>query len=212
MRMSSPIIHIVDDDSSFRLATGELLRALGYRVGLYESAKALLEKPPLEEPSCILLDVQMAELSGPELQHKLVALGCTTPIVFVSGHADIPTTVQAIKAGAEDFLIKPLLKERLLEAIDRAIAQSRKMHNRSQEMVILRTLFTQLTPRERQVFDLLVRGKPHKQIAVALGTTERTVKLHRHNVMQKFRIRSLAELAVIAERLEIIDEIRYASV
>ncbi len=154
----------------------------------------------------------MAELSGPELQQKLAALGCRIPIIFVTGHADIPTTVQAIKAGAEDFLTKPLPKERLIEAIDRAIAQYRKMHDKSEEMVILRTLFTQLTPRERQVFDLLVRGKPHKQIAVALGTTERTVKLHRHNVMQKFRIRSLAELAVIAERLGTIDELRYAPV
>jgi FixJ family two-component response regulator len=212
MRIPSPIIHVVDDDSSFRSAIGELLRVLGYRVALYESAKLLLAKPPPEEPACILLDVQMAELSGPELQQKLAALGCRIPIVFVTGHADIPITVQAIKAGAEDFLTKPLPKERLIEAIDRAIAQYRKMHDQSEEMVILRTLFTQLTPRERQVFDLLVRGKPHKQIAVALGTTERTVKLHRHNVMHKFRIRSLAELAVIAERLGTIDQIRYAPV
>jgi FixJ family two-component response regulator len=196
-----PIIHIVDDDASFRGATGDLLSACGYRVSLYESANQLLETPPSGEPACILLDVQMAGLSGPQLQDHLAALGCRLPIVFITGHGDIPTTVQTIKAGAEDFLTKPVLKEKLLEVIERALGRYQAIREQDGRIAALRSLFSRLTPREREVFGLLVRGKLHKQIAYALGTSERTVKLHRHNVMQKFQVRSLAELAVIAERL-----------
>ncbi len=204
MRNLPPIIHIVDDDKSFRSAVGDLLRACGYRVALYESATQLLQKPLNGEPSCILLDVQMGGLSGPQLQTHLLELGCRLPIIFVTGHGDIPTSVQTIKAGAEDFLTKPVLKETLLQAIEQALVRYEEMGKRNSQIAALRLLHAQLTPREHEVFALLVRGKLHKQIAHVLGTSERTVKMHRHNVMQKFRIQSLAELAVIAERLGLI--------
>jgi RNA polymerase sigma factor (sigma-70 family) len=196
-----PIIHIVDDDASFRTAIGDLLSACGYRVALYESAKQLLKTPLSGEPACILLDVQMAGLSGPQLQDRLAELGCGLPIVFVTGHGDIPTSVRTIKAGAEDFLTKPVPKDRLLEAIKRAFARYEEMREQDGRIATLRSLLSRLTPREHEVLELLVRGNPHKQIAHVLGTSERTVKMHRHNVMQKFQVHSLAELAVIAERL-----------
>ena len=161
----------------------------------------LLEAPSGNEPACILLDVQMAGLSGPQLQDRLAQTGCRLPIVFVTGHGDIPTTVQAIKAGAEDFLTKPVQKEKLLAAIERALARQDEMREQDQQIAVLRSLFSQLTSREREVFAMLVRGKPHKQIAHALGVSERTVKVHRHSAIQKFQVQSLAELAVIAERL-----------
>jgi FixJ family two-component response regulator len=194
-------IHIVDDDASFRTSVGDLLTASGYRVSLYESAQEFLKNPTTDEPACVLLDVQMAGLSGPQLQNHLAEVGRKLPIVFITGYGDIPTSVQTIKAGAEDFLTKPAPKEKLLEAINRALARHKKLQEESGRVAALRSLLDRLTPRERDVFMLLIRGKPHKQIAFELGTSERTVKLHRHNIVEKFEVRSLAELAVIAERL-----------
>src|SRR5262245_465124 len=179
----SPIIHIVDDDASFRMAIGDLLSACGYRVALYESAEGLLSMPPTGEPACILLDVQMAGVTGPQLQHSLAESGCNVPIVFVTGHGDIPTTVQTIKAGAEDFLTKPVPKDRLLETIKGALARYEQMRDQDNRIADLRSRLSRLAPREREVFALLVRGNLHKQIAYALGISERTVKMHRHNVM-----------------------------
>jgi FixJ family two-component response regulator len=196
-----PIIHIIDDDASYRTAIGDLLSACGYRVALYESATRLLKTPPSGEPACIILDVQMPGLSGPQLQDHLAELGSRVPIVFMTGHGDIPTSVRTIKAGAEDFLTKPIRKERLLEAIKRALVRYEEMREQDSRIAAMRSLHSRLTPREHEVFALLVRGNPHKQIAHALGTSERTVKMHRHNIMQKFEVQSLAELAVIAERL-----------
>jgi len=197
----TPTIHIVDDDASFRTAIGDLLCACDYRVALYESAISLLEQPPIDEPACILLDVQMAGLSGPQVQHQLSHRGSMAPIVFVTGHGDIAMTVQAIKAGAEDVLTKPVSAKRLVGAIEAALARGEEARQRSSRLALLRSQLSRLTTRERAVFTLLARGRPHKQIAYELGTTERTVKFHRHNVLQKFGVRSLADLAVIAERL-----------
>jgi len=201
VRNVPPKIYVVDDDTSFRTAMGDLLIASGFGVVSCESATELLDMSLGDEPACILLDVQMAGLSGPQLQDRLAALGCRLPIVFVSGHGDIPTTVQTIKAGAEDFLTKPVEKERLLAAIDRALVRYQERREQEGQISDLRIRLSRLTPREHEVFAMLVRGKLHKQIAHELGTAERTVKLHRHNLMQKFDVRSLAELAVIAERL-----------
>ncbi len=201
MTLPSPVIHVVDDDASFRTAIGDLLSACGYRVSLYETAKQLLAAPLNGGPACILLDVQMAGMTGPQLQAQLADLGCQIPVVFLSAHGDIPTTVNAIKAGAEDFLTKPATKEQLLEAIQRAFARYEKMLALENQSSVLQGLFAKLTPREQEVFALLVRGKPHKQIAYELGISDRTVKLHRHQLMQKLQVRSLAEAAVIAERL-----------
>jgi FixJ family two-component response regulator len=197
----TPTIHIVDDDASFRTAIGDLLCACDYQVALHESAISLLEQPPFDEPACILLDVQMAGLSGPQVQDHLACLGSTAPIVFVTGHGDIPMTVQAIKAGAQDVLTKPVSAKQLVGAIEAALARGEEARRQSSRLAVLRSQLSRLTARERAVFTLLARGRPHKQIAYELGTTERTVKFHRHNVLQKFGVRSLADLAVIAERL-----------
>jgi RNA polymerase sigma factor (sigma-70 family) len=204
MTNQPPLIHIVDDDASFRTALGHLLSACGYRVSLSCSAEQLLATPIKGEPACILLDVQMADMSGPELQDHLTALGCKLPVIFITGHGDIATSVHAIKNGAEDFLTKPVTKDKLIEAIERALRRYEVTRAQDARVATLHSLLSRLTPREREVFTLLVRGKPHKQIAYALGTSERTIKLHRHNVMQKFQVQSLAELAVIAERLGLI--------
>jgi FixJ family two-component response regulator len=198
----SAIVHIVDDDASFRTATARLLRACGYAVESYESAERFLTRLP-ENPgvSCILLDVKMPGAGGPELQDRLHAAGLALPIIFLTGHADIPTTVHVIKAGADDLLTKPVEKDTLIEAIERALSRVRAMQGKDAQLGPLRALVSHLTPRERQVFERVVRGKMNKQIARELGTTERTIKAHRHQVMEKMRVTSLAELVVIAERL-----------
>jgi FixJ family two-component response regulator len=150
-----------------------------------------------------LLDVQIPGLTGPELQDRLAELGVTLPIIFLTGHGDIPTTVQTIKAGAEDFLTKPVTKEKLLSAIERAVARYRATREQNDRLNALRALMATLTPREREVFELVVRGKMNKQIGYEIGVTERTIKAHRHKVMEKMQVQSLAELVSIAERLGI---------
>ena len=201
----STVIHVVDDDASFRTSIGRLLRASGYEVVLYESAKQLLEQMPDEVgPSCILLDVRIPGLSGPELQNCLAERGSKVPIIFLTGHGDIPASVQAIKAGAEDFLTKPVPKDKLLDTIERAIARDQSIREQRARLNTLHTLVSALTPRERQVFELVVRGKMNKQIAHELGTTERTIKAHRQQVMEKTQVQSLAELVSLAERLGIL--------
>ncbi|TPQ29426.1 DNA-binding response regulator [Bradyrhizobium guangdongense] len=200
------LIHIVDDDASFRTAMERRLRLAGYDVAAYASAQDLLDRLPGDDkPGCVLLDVQIPGLSGPDLQSRLIELGSTLPIVFLTGHADTPTTVRAIKAGAEDFLAKPVSSEQLIDAIERALARQATALSQRGKLDAFRALVASLTPRERQVFDLIVRGKINKQVAYTLGTTERTVKAHRHQVMEKMQVRSLAELVSIAERLGMLD-------
>lgn len=200
------LVHVVDDDASFRTAIERRLKLAGYGVETYASAQELLDRLPDDgQPGCILLDVRIPGLSGPELQSRLIELGSTLPIVFLTGHADTPTTVRAIKAGAEDFLTKPVSSEQLIDAIERALARQEAGRNHNRKLDSLRALVATLTPREHQVFDLIVRGKINKQIAYELGTTERTVKAHRHQVMEKMKVRSLAELVSIAERLGMLD-------
>jgi FixJ family two-component response regulator len=201
MITQAPVIHIVDDDGPFRTAVARLLRASGYDVAIYDCAHRLLEKPPAMEPGCILLDVRMPGLSGPELQARLIETGIALPIVFLTGHGDIPMSVRAIKAGAEDFLSKPVAKKTLLEAIGRALVRYEDARERNLRLDGLRTLVARLTPRESEVFALVVRGKLNKQIAHDLGTSERTIKAHRHAVMQKLKVQSLAEAVSMAERL-----------
>lgn len=200
------LVHVVDDDASFRTAIERRLKLAGYDVATYASAQELLDRPPCDaQPGCILLDVQIPDVSGPELQSRLTELGSTVPIVFLTGHADTATTVRVIKAGAEDFLTKPVSSEQLIDAIERALASQEAARGQRGKLDLLRALVSSLTPRERQVFDLIVRGKINKQIAYELGTTERTVKAHRHKVMDKMRVHSLAELVSIAERLGLLD-------
>jgi len=199
------VVHVVDDDESFRTSTARLLRALGYEVMVYESAQALLERLPDDRgASCVLLDVQIPGVSGPELQSRLVELGSALPIVFITGHGDIPMTVQAIKAGAEDFLTKPVPKDKLIDAIERAVSRHRIVRDQYLRLQSQRSLIAKLTPRERQVFERVVRGKINKQIAFELGATERTIKAHRQRVMEKVGVQTLAELVSIAERAGIL--------
>jgi FixJ family two-component response regulator len=206
------LVHVVDDDASFRKAIERRLKLAGYDVETYSSALGLLDRQPsVEKPGCILLDVQMPGLSGPELQNRLIELDSILPIVFVTGHADTPTTVRAIKAGAEDFLNKPASSEQLIDAIERAMARYGSSRHQRNELNSLRSLVATLTPRERQVFNLIVRGKINKQIAYELGTTERTVKAHRHQVMEKMQVHSLAELVSNAERLGMLEPSRDSS-
>jgi RNA polymerase sigma factor (sigma-70 family) len=200
-------VHVVDDDASFRIAIERRLKMAGYAVATYPSSQQLLDRLPDENgPGCILLDVRIPDMSGPDLQDRLSKLGSTLPIVFLSGYGDVATTVRTIKAGAEDFLTKPVSSEQLLHAIELAMARHEASRGRKQKLDALRSLLDTLTPRERQVFGWVVQGKINKQIARELGATERTIKAHRQRVMEKMKVRSLAELVSIAERLGILAE------
>jgi FixJ family two-component response regulator len=196
-----PVIHIVDDDASFRTAISRLLKVSGYEVAEYESATHFLRALGNAKPGCILLDVKMPALGGLQLQDELAKLSHSWPIIFMTGHGDIPTSVRAIKAGAEDFLSKPVSRETLLGAIEQALGRYAEKRQSQDQLISLRSLVATLTPRETEVFALMVRGKLNKQIAHVLGTSERTVKAHRHMVMNKLRVRSFAEAVSIAERL-----------
>ncbi len=204
MNDPTAVIHVVDDDASFRTAIARVLSASGFQVALYELAQKLLEAPPSRGAGCILLDVQMSGLSGPQLQERLVELGNVLPIIFVTGHGDIPTSVRTIKAGAQDFLTKPVPRNQLLETIRNALDRYEQLQAQNLRVDALRSRVGRLTPREKQVFELVVRGWLNKQIAHELGTSERTIKAHRHKVMEKCEVRSLAELVVIAERMGIV--------
>jgi FixJ family two-component response regulator len=200
MMATAGIVHVVDDDSSWRTSTARLLSAAGYQVALHESAEHFLDAG-VESPGCVLLDLRMPGLSGLQLQQRLASLRRALPIVFVSGHGDIPTSVLAVKAGAEDFLTKPVAAELLLSAVARAIERGHEDRGRREHVDALRQRLRSLTPSERKVFDRVVRGKLNKQIGDELETTERTVKWHHHNLMQKLGAGSLAELVSMAERL-----------
>jgi FixJ family two-component response regulator len=202
------LIHVVDDDASFRAAIERRLRVAGYEVAVYASSQQFLDRLPDVNPrACIVLDVQMPALNGPQLQSRLIELGSSMPIIFLTGHVDTAVTVRTIKAGAEDFLTKPVTSQQLIDAIERALARQESTGGQQEKNALCRLLVLSLTPRERQVFDLVVRGKINKQIAISLGTTERTIKAHRHQVMEKMRVLSLAELVSIAERLGMRDRV-----
>jgi RNA polymerase sigma factor (sigma-70 family) len=198
-------VYVVDDDAAFRTAIERRLNKAGYEVATYSSAQHLLDRLPNEtELGCILLDVRIPGLSGPELQERLRERGSTLPIIFLTGHRDIPMTVRTIKAGAVDCLTKPVSSDRLLEAVARAIVHHEVSRDRKVTLDAIRSRIATLTPRERQVFELVIRGKHNKQIANALGCTERTIKAHRHRVMEKMRVRSLPELVSLAERVGVL--------
>jgi RNA polymerase sigma factor (sigma-70 family) len=198
------IVHVVDDDASFRTAIQRLLEVAGYGVITYRSAQQLLDQRPDENAGgCILLDVRLPGLSGPELQSRLTELGSTLPIIFLTGYQDISTTVRAIKAGADNFLIKPVGAEELLRAIETAIARHETERALSDELETLRARLSTLTPRQRQVFEMVVRGKTNKQAARELGCTERTIKAHRQVIMEKLKVQTVPQLVTIAERLDV---------
>jgi FixJ family two-component response regulator len=202
------LVHIVDDDASFRRAMERHLKQAGYEVATHASSQHFLDRLPSESvPSCILLDVQMSGLDGPALQSRLSEVGSILPIIFLTGHPDIPTTVRTIKAGANDFLTKPVLSDELLRAIERAIAHHEATFGRKRRLDMVRDRIATLTPREREVFELVIRGDTNKQAARALGCTERTVKAHRHRVMEKTQVQSLVELVSLAERVGVFESV-----
>jgi FixJ family two-component response regulator len=196
-----PVVHIVDDDASVRTAISRVLKASGYEVAVYESAACFLREIENAGPGCLLLDVEMPALGGLQLQEELAKLPRGWPIVFMTGHGDIPSSVRAIKAGAEDFLTKPIPRETLLGAIQHALVRHAAQQRGQDQLNSLKALISTLTPREREVFALMVRGRLNKQIAHSLNTSERTVKAHRHMVMEKLRAQSFAEVVSIAERV-----------
>lgn len=196
-----PLIHVVDDDDSLRSALQRLLAAAGYRVKAYASAGEFLLDPPADAPGCLLLDLRMPGPSGLDLQEALARHGIRLPVIFLSGHGDLATGVRAMKAGAVDFLSKPVEREPLLAAVARALeldAAQRAASGVDREM---RARFAQLTAREREVFELVAAGRLNKQIADALGIAERTVKAQRAQVMAKLGAANAAELGRIAAQL-----------
>jgi FixJ family two-component response regulator len=200
-------IHVVDDDPSFAKAIERRLTQVGYTVTTYATAQHLLDRLPTgDEPGCIVLDVHMPGLDGPAVQMRLRELGVALPIIFLSGRADTPTVVQTLKAGAHDFLNKPVQSEELLRALEKALAHQQAVRDQQSALDAIRARLATLTPRERQVFELVVRGKLNKQIGHTLGATERTIKAHRHMVIKKMQVQSLAELVSLAERIDILND------
>lgn len=204
------IIHVVDDDASLRGSLGRLLTASGYRVALYESGVQFLQRADDGAPGCILLDVNMPGLNGLQLQGQLGRDKGSLPIVFMTGQGDIPMSVRAIKAGAEDFLPKPLTKQELLDAIQRALQRYHNVRSRQTSQHVMQERLGALTLREREVFDLLIAGMLNKQIAHVLGNAERTVKIHRHRVMEKMQVRSVVELVLIATQLGLMKDVDHS--
>lgn len=194
-------VYVVDDDASVRRSVGRLLRTAGYEVEAFASADDFLAHPPASEPGCLLLDLRMPGRNGLELQEALVAARKRIPIVFVTGHGDVTSSVRAMKGGAVDFLTKPYSVEDLLEAVARAMAKEQRERREQAQVVELESRARTLTPREREVLRLVVRGLLNKQVAAELGISEKTVKVHRARVMQKMHADSMADLVRMAGRL-----------
>ena len=197
----APVVHVVDDDDAVRTAISRLLSAAGYSVRGYGSAGAMLLAPPPVEPGCIILDYRLPGPNGLQLQEALGKREDHLPVIFLTGHGDIPTTVQAMKAGAVDFLTKPVQRNVLLGAVATAVQRDAVRRRSRVNRAELRARYQTLTVRERDVFERIVVGRLNKQIAADLGTAERTIKAHRARVMEKMQAGSVAELVHLAEQL-----------
>lgn len=201
MSKLDPIVFVVDDDAAVRDAIKDLLESVGMRVEAFVSGAEFLKRAPADAPACLILDVRLPGMSGLEFQRHLNASGFDIPIIFITGHGDIPITVQAMKNGAVDFLTKPFRDQELLDAIHKAIDRDRQRREQNAEVTSLRERYEELTPREREVMSLVTHGLLNKQIAAELGTSETTVKIHRGQVMRKMGADSLADLVRMADRL-----------
>lgn len=201
MTNPDPIVFVVDDDAAVRAAIKDLLESVGMRVESFVSGAQFLERTPVDAPSCLILDVRLPGMSGLEFQRHLNASAFEIPIIFITGHGDIPITVQAMKAGAVDFLTKPFRDQELIDAIHKAIDRDRRRREQNAEIASLRQRYAELTPREKEVMALVTQGLLNKQIAAELGTSETTVKIHRGQVMRKMGADSLADLVRMADRI-----------
>ena len=201
MTDTNPIVFIVDDDDSVRKALTRLVKSVDLTVETFASADDFLKRDSHNGPACLVLDIRMPGLSGLDLQDELVAAGRTLPIIFVSGHGNIPISVRAMKAGAVDFIEKPFEDQSLLDAINHSLQKDRQTKLEQAELREIQRRADSLTPREREVFALVVSGKLNKQIAFKLGTSERTIKAHRARVMKKMQAKSLADLIRLAEKV-----------
>jgi len=203
MTQSNPTVFVVDDDASVRKSLARLMRSVGLNVEMFASAQEFLRRKRFEGPGCLVLDVRMPGLSGLDLQEALTAADTSIPIVFITGHGDIPMSVQAMKAGAVDFLPKPFKDQDLLDAIHQAIDRDIQRRREQAQIAEIQGRVDSLTPREREVFALVVTGMLNKQIASELGTSEKTIKVHRARVMRKMQVMSLAELVRLGEKVGI---------
>jgi len=203
MTEADAIVFVVDDDERMRQSLQNLIGSVGLRVEAFASAPEFLRSKLIDVPGCLVLDVRLPGLSGLDLQKRMVEAGIEIPIIFITGHGDIPMTVQAMKAGAVEFLTKPFRDQDLLDAIQQALDRDRAARKQRTQINELHNRLDSLTPREREVMGLVVAGLLNKQIAGELGTSETTIKIHRHQVMEKMGAGSLAELVRMADRLGI---------
>jgi FixJ family two-component response regulator len=202
MSQPVPTVYVVDDEPSVLKSVGRLLRSAGLNAVTFASARDFLDHHDPDAPGCLLLDVSMPELTGLELQQTLSAMGCERPIIFLTGRGDIPMSVKAMKQGAADFLTKPVDEGVLLEAVRGAMEKDRAAGLKRAELAEVGRRLAALTPREREVLEQVVCGKLNKQIAAELGTVEKTIKVHRAHIMEKLKVRSVAELVRLVARVD----------